>query len=365
MGTEGITCNRQKPLTNIPYLKPLEIKGGKTVNRKLILSQKSIFKKINREKHERREKIVKSFLFSRFSRLSRLKLFSKIEMDFRVILLLSLLFLVSCSNIVNYPETGGMNNADAMFLYNEPQTESSYFSASVDVTPVQKILQNAHVAMHSVNFDETVAVLRDLAPNAGGFVESANLNDFNTFRHPSQPVRRREFSIVMRVPAENFNDVLRTIEGLAVVNFSNQSAEDVTAQYYDLASRLETKYIEEERVLDMISRAELIEDLLILESRLGQIRTDIERFNSQIINIDRLAAFSTIHVSVTEVENEAVIILTEGLGGRMGRAFVTSLNGTISFFQNVLIFLAGALIPLLFIGILCYVGFTVKRKLNV
>jgi hypothetical protein len=45
----------------------------------------------------------------------------------------------------------------------------------------------------------------------------------------------------------------------------------------------------------------------------------------------------------------------------MGRAFIQSVNGTVVFFQNMLIFLAGALIPLVFIGLAALVGYRVFK----
>jgi hypothetical protein len=231
-------------------------------------------------------------------------------------------------------------------------------SAAPEATSGQKIIQTAWVNLQTDRFDEVMQTLRRLAPDVDGFVESAELYDYysqNRFS-ANQPTRLREFSIILRVPREHFDTVMWQVENLATVRSSNQSAEDVTARYTDLAGRLQTKYIEQERVLDMIGRAQTIEDLLALENRLGEINTDIELFQSQMTGIDRLSAFSTIHVHLSEVTTETLIVVSEGLGARMGQAFTRSVNGTVLFLQNVLIFLAGALIPFTFIGLLTFVG---------
>jgi hypothetical protein len=224
----------------------------------------------------------------------------------------------------------------------------------------QKILQTAHINMQSDRFDDVIFSLRALAPAFGGFIENAELYDHYTPHRTAQ--RFRSFTITLRVPREYFDEAVKQAEGLAVVRSSSQFAEDVTAQYYDLAGRLETKRIEEERVLDMINRAADINDLLALEERLGQIRTEIERFQSQLLSIDRLATFSTIHVHVTEVASETLIITSEGLGARISQSFVSSINRTVVFFQNILIFLAGAVIPLTFIGLLAFIGVKAAKR---
>ncbi len=169
--------------------------------------------------------------------------------------------------------------------------------------------------------------------------------------------------IILRVPRDQFDTVLKRVESLAKVVSSSQSAEDVTASYYDIAGRLETRRVEEARVLEMIPRAEKIEDLLALEERLGEIRTDIELYQSQMNNIDRLAAYSTIHVNLEEVPREEMIVVSDDLGGRLQLAFIRSVNNTVIFFQNTLLFLAEIFIPLLFAGLIAVVGIIIyKRK---
>lgn len=219
-----------------------------------------------------------------------------------------------------------------------------------------KIIQTADVELKTDLFDEAVERLRNAATQFGGYVESANMQgDFNS-RGSS-----RYFYIVLRVPTNRFDEARRYVEEQGKVVRSNQSATDVSAEYYDLAGRLETKRIEEERVLDMIGRATKIEDLLNLEERLGWIRTDIERFQSRLNTIDRLAAFSTIRISLNEVTKEEIVIVSDDLGGRVQQAFVKSVNAIVSALQEIVIFLAGAIIPLLLIAILTFVGIAATR----
>jgi hypothetical protein len=232
---------------------------------------------------------------------------------------------------------------------------ADYVESAPQRTP--RIIQTGWVYMQCDNFDATEEALRRMAPEVGGFVERAEVYDiFGRYIQNRPQERTRELSITLRVPRELFDEVMRRVEGLAVVRNSNQSAEDVTARYFDLAGRLETKRIEEERVLEMITRAEDINDLLALENRLGHIRTEIERFQSQMTDIDRLAAFSTIHVTLSETTTENLIITSEGLGERINQAFTRSINNTVVFMQNVLIFLAGAFIPLTIIALLLFIG---------
>jgi hypothetical protein len=227
----------------------------------------------------------------------------------------------------------------------------------------EKILKTGNVSLETDDFDSVVDELRFAAVNSGGFVENANIYDvsYNYYNHTAN--RSRECSMTLRVPREQFDSVMALVSGIGKLISSDQYSEDVTAQYYDTARRLETKKVEEERVLEMISQATKIDDLLALEERLGQIRTDIELYQTQLLNIDRMAAYSTINVTLTEVLTEEYIIVSDDLGGRLQLAFTRGVNGTVIFLQNALLFIAEIFIPLLFIAFLAIVGLVIfKRK---
>lgn len=224
--------------------------------------------------------------------------------------------------------------------------EGDFKNAVVMEMRPEKIIQTADIESQTDRFDEVVEKLRAAAPDHGGYVESAS-----QYTHGN-----RVFNITLRVPTEQFETVRLYVESLAHVIGTTQNAENVTGHYYDLLSRLETKQIEEERVLEMIGRATNIEDLLALEERLGYIRTQIERYQASLNTIDRLAAYSTIRMTLTEVTHEELVITSDDLGGRIRKAFLRSVNGTAVFFQEVILFLAGAFIPLTIIGLLAFVG---------
>ena len=223
----------------------------------------------------------------------------------------------------------------------------------------RRIIQRGTLDMRTERFDETVDAIRGVAVDSGGFVENANMYTQVDRRN----IQSRFISFTLRVPVERFDEIMRFIETFATVVSSSTSAEDVSMQYFDIYSRLETKLIEEERVLDMISRAEEIYDLLSLEERLGQIRTTIEIYNSQLSSIDRQAAYSTIYINLMEVAREELAIVPDNLGSRISQSFVSSFNGVVLFFQNAILFIAGIIMQILVIGLLGLIGYSVSKKI--
>ena len=111
----------------------------------------------------------------------------------------------------------------------------------------------------------------------------------------------RSASLVLRVPAERFNDALRQLRALSDVEVLSSSVDskDVTEQFVDLEARLPAKQAEEQRYLALLARAERIEDILRIDQALAQVRTQIEQLTGQVNSIKTRTTFSTISLSVT------------------------------------------------------------------
>jgi len=216
------------------------------------------------------------------------------------------------------------------------------------------IIQTAWTELETEYFDDVVSDLRQIPEAIGGYVESQNLS-----RHG-----RRIFNMTMRIPAASFQDVLLQVENLADVRTSSQSAEDVTDQFYDIEARLQTRRIEEERLLALIEEADNVHDLLELERRLSSTRLQIETYTAQLTNLAGRIAYSTIFVTLFDIAEEEVIpIIGPTLGERIGGAFGDSVDSVVTAGQNFVIFMAGIIIPLLIWGAVAFVAFKLVKRM--
>ena len=215
------------------------------------------------------------------------------------------------------------------------------------------IIQTGHVTLESeyTDFHDAVAQLRTLAPAADGYIESEMLTGTGV----------RRFTIVLRIPTDQFDDVMAHVAKIANVTEVHQSAEDVTAQFYDTISRLETREIEEERILVLIEEATNIHDILALETRLSNVRQVMESYRAQLNNMAGRIRYSTIHVTLTSLPEDWVPAAMTPLGDRMGEAFGDSVGGTVAVMQDIVVFLAGAIIPLVIFGLIGLVGYSVFK----
>ena len=216
------------------------------------------------------------------------------------------------------------------------------------------VIQTAWTELETEYFDDVISDLRQIPEFVDGYVESEQLSRRG----------RRIFNITMRIPAASFQDVLSQVENLADVRTSSQSAEDVTDQFYDTEARLQTRRIEEERLLALIEAAENVHDLLELERRLSSTRLQIETYTAQLTNLAGRIAYSTIFVTLFDIAEEEIIpIAGPTLGERIGGAFGDSVDAIVTTGQNFVIFIAGIIIPVLIWGIVIFVAFKLIKRM--
>ena len=217
---------------------------------------------------------------------------------------------------------------------------------------VRHLIQTAHATMETEEFDAAVSDLRNLVQGLDGYVESEMLTTH----------RGNSFTIVMRVPAPRFDYALERLPEIAEIRSLSRHAEDVTAQFYDLMGNLETRRIEEERILALIDEANNVTDLLALETRLSNTRMIIETYLAQLESMTSRIAFSTINVTLFDTYREEIVTIAPTLGNRIGGAFGNSVDGVVSGTQNIIVFLAAVILPGAILGVIGFAGYKIFSR---
>lgn len=117
-------------------------------------------------------------------------------------------------------------------------------------------------------------------------------------------------TVLLRVPQEKFNKTLEELKKLANVIEVSTNARDVTEQYVDLEARLKALRAQEERLLQFLSQAKTVEDLLKVEDYLTRVRSNIEWYEAQLKNLERSIQFSSIRVYIEAPPKEVKPIVT-------------------------------------------------------
>lgn len=209
----------------------------------------------------------------------------------------------------------------------------------------QKIIKSGYLSGNTDNFDGLSADITALVTEYAGYIENANIHVYDYDRN----LKRGDYTL--RVPSESYEAFKTALAGKFVVLSQSENVENLTTQYYDTESRLNTKRASEQRLLEMLTKAEKVEDLIALEQQLSEVRTEIELLENSLLNIDRLASYSTVTLSITEVREAELMPVADDLGSRMRGSFNSSINFITGTFESLVVLAAGLAVPLLLVAI--------------
>lgn len=179
-------------------------------------------------------------------------------------------------------------------------------SADTGLAPAidRKIVRRATVQITVDDVTSAVQQVEDAARSAGGFVSSSNISVEDLPKPPDArpdepPPKRQTATVTLRVPAESYDSVLRQIRGIAKeVKAESSDASEVTEEYTDLQARLRNLQSVEEQYLQLLGRAQSIQDILTVQDRLNSVRAEIEQVQGRINLLNDLTDMATITVNL-------------------------------------------------------------------
>lgn len=171
--------------------------------------------------------------------------------------------------------------------------------ATAAVYSQRQIIRTASLEVRVKKVDEAEKEALRLTREAGGFVESSSSSGLAG----SYP----RMDLAIRVPVGRFDDVLQAFSNLGVPMSKTITGEDVTAQLVDLEARLKTLSAQEETLREMLKSTRTVKDMLEVQGRLTDIRTQIEQIAAQRKNMAELAALSTIRLSLIQSSETALV----------------------------------------------------------
>ena len=184
--------------------------------------------------------------------------------------------------------------------YAEESTNSASPGSVGSAAAVERlVIQNADLAIIVADVEGRMKEVSDLAEEMGGFVVSSSLYQSYTSNYVEVP----EGQIVIRVPAEKLEDVLRAIKaGVIEVQSETRSGTDVTAEYVDLKSRLKNLEAAEAQLDEIMQQATETEDVVNVFNQLVYYREQIEVVKGQIKYYEEAAALSAVSVRIIAEE---------------------------------------------------------------
>jgi len=260
----------------------------------------------------------------------------------KIVSVLLLVFVLGCSNGNSNKDYEGDSSMAGMDVAEETIVANQMSAELIPVEQEQKIIKTARLAYETKDVEATHKKILQLASQYKGLVQSDNSGkDYN----------RVYKNLTVRVPTENFQSFIDGIsEGVDYFDQRDISRQDVSEEFVDLEARLKAKRVLEERYLELLKKANKVEEMLQIERELSNIREEIEAKQGRLQYLHNQVSMSTVNIEFYKTTAETGI--TQSYGQKMKNAFQGGWNGISVFFLGVLYLWPLFLITLIIIFVL-------------
>lgn len=151
------------------------------------------------------------------------------------------------------------------------------------------LIYTADITMAVFEVQKSLGAVEQVGRDLGGFL-----------------AKRDDEHITIRVPAAKFQEAVARIEKIGDMIHRNVSTEDVSEQFNDLEVQLKNARAVRDRLEQLLSKAQKVEESLAIERELDRIKVEIDRLEGRMKFLRDRADYSTITVSFQAKSDEKV-----------------------------------------------------------
>ena len=215
----------------------------------------------------------------------------------------------------------------------------------------KKIIKNYYYVYETETFDEAYAYLKEQIEKYQGYVSSSNV----------EGTTYRTLNLTARIPAEVSDEFTGSMGSLGTIISQSESADDVTLQYTDTESRIASLKTEQERLNELLKKADDLESIITLEERLTEVRYELENYQSKKNLYDDLVTYSTVNITLEEV-NYTVAVDDSTFFSRISTGLESSFRDIKNGFLDFLVAFIVVLPYLVIWGVVFFVIIWIIRK---
>lgn len=172
-------------------------------------------------------------------------------------------------------------------------------SGASTVVSDRKLIRRITLNAETEDMDSLLTAVDSKVAELGGYVESRDIRSGSDYASYKQS---RYARLTIRIPAEKLDAFVSHVGNVSNVTDTGETSEDVTLSYVATESRMKALQAEEERLLALIDEAKDLTELLQLDGRLTEVRTELEQVTSQLKLYDNLVDYGTVSLEITEVQ---------------------------------------------------------------
>lgn len=151
-------------------------------------------------------------------------------------------------------------------------------------------IETKEFEVFNVNFENEVS-------DAGGYIEYSSVEGSSYEEGDSG----RTAWFTARIPEDKLEDFISKVGENGNITNISRNVRDITLDYVDVEGRISTLEAELAHLNELLTQASSLEDVLAIESKISDVRYELETYQSQMNTYDNLIQYSTVTVTVKEV----------------------------------------------------------------
>lgn len=168
----------------------------------------------------------------------------------------------------------------------------------------QKLIKTVSMTMETKEFDPLIENIRSKVEELGGYIESSEVSGSSYY----SVYESRYAWMTLRIPSDRLDGFVTIVSELGNVVNKNEFVQDITLQYVDVESHKKALETEQNRLLELLEKAESMEDIIAIESRLSEVRYELQSYGSTLRTFDNQVSYSTVELNIREVERVAPVV---------------------------------------------------------
>jgi hypothetical protein len=229
----------------------------------------------------------------------------------------------------------------------------------------RRIIRDASMVIESRNPVELFRSLSEYNRSLGGYEFSNSTQNFDSYS---------VVTAILKVPPERLDMFMNFAGDSGIIITSSTTSSDITAEFYDLQTRIETKRRSLESYYTLLERANSTTEILTLQRTIDSIIEEIEAFEGRVRVLASLSDMATVRLEIRqevdpepepEPEERREIDWNALTIGDMGYFIRNGFIAIVNFFMSILQWVVIALAvtsPIWFIPAVIVVVIIIRRK---
>jgi Domain of unknown function (DUF4349) len=162
--------------------------------------------------------------------------------------------------------------------------------------------------------------------------------------------------MTVRVPANKFAETLADIRNVSTrVVLETVKGQDVTEEFIDIEAQIKAKKALEQQFMEIMKRANTVDDALTVQSQLAAVRGEIGRVEGRKRFLENQSGLSTIKIRVQTAK--VIAASSVDLGDRISSSFMAGADVAINFVLGLVTIVVAVLPFALFVGLPAFLVF--------